>query len=303
MELLGVVHKESRCIRYIMVGIKTLNSVEEYGVGWIAPLNIERAAAIAMLDEKHNPPPDFHQKETDQNSYSWGCLAGHNVVIASLGSLYGDVETAWTASEMLSSLPRIKFGLLVGIGAGVPTYQDVRLGDVAVSWPNKTCPGVMKYDLGKAGLGEWEPKGVLSAPPAVLQRAITHLQAVHKLEESRIPEFLRDAAQRYPKWAPATRYPDPDTDRLFEASYPHQNPGEDCSGCEPAKRISRSERFALIPEIHYGTIGAGSTLVKNANIRDEIVKRIGSTCICLEMEAAALMSNFPCIAIRGICGR
>lgn len=287
-----------------MADRKTLASVEEYGVGWIAVLEVERTAAVAMLDERHNPPADFYQYKNDKNSYSWGCLAGHNVVVASLGSEYGELGAAWTASEMLASVPRIEFGLLVGIGSGIPNYQDIRLGDVAISWPLGTLPGVMKYDFGKAKMGgEWEPKGVLRPPPEVLQRAVVHLQSEHRLEDSRIPEFLRDAAKRYPGWAATARYPDLQTDQLFEPSYSHQYSGRDCSDCLSTKQIARSERSTSAPEIHYGTIGSGGTLVEDANTRDNIAKRIGPTCICLDTEAAALMNNFPCLVIRGICSR
>ena len=40
------------------------------------------------------------------------------------------------ANQMLSSFPSIRFGLLVGIGGGVPSEEtDIRLGDVVVSKP------------------------------------------------------------------------------------------------------------------------------------------------------------------------
>jgi hypothetical protein len=45
--------------------------------------------------------------------------------------------------------------------------------------------------------------------------------------------------------------------------------------------------------------------VKSAQEREEILKRlpeeIRDRCFCIEMEAAGLMSTFPCMVIRGIC--
>ena len=40
---------------------------------------------------------------------------------------------------MLLSFPNIRFGLLVGIGGGVPSEEnDIRLGDIVVSKPHGT---------------------------------------------------------------------------------------------------------------------------------------------------------------------
>jgi hypothetical protein len=83
---------------------------DQYTIGWIAALPIERAAAIAMLDEKHEKPKDFIQPRTDTNLYTWGRIAEHNVVIVSLpAGIYGTVSAATTAVAMLSSF--LKFGL------------------------------------------------------------------------------------------------------------------------------------------------------------------------------------------------
>ncbi|KAF2395818.1 hypothetical protein EJ06DRAFT_484636, partial [Trichodelitschia bisporula] len=43
----------------------------------------------------------------------------------------------------------VQFGVLVGIGGGVPSAKaDIRLGDVVVCQPSKDCSGVIQYDLG-----------------------------------------------------------------------------------------------------------------------------------------------------------
>ncbi|RFU26253.1 hypothetical protein B7463_g10091, partial [Scytalidium lignicola] len=69
----------------------------------------------------------------------------------------------------------------------------------------------------------------------------------------------------------------------------------------PDQQILREQRESTEPEIHYGVIASGNTLFKDTTYRDGILKNIGEECICLEMEAAGLMNNFPCIVIRGIC--
>jgi nucleoside phosphorylase len=51
--------------------------------------------------------------------------------------------------------------------------------------------------------------------------------------------------------------------------------------------------------IHYGTIASGNTVIKDAVERDRLRDQFGA--VCVEMEAAGLMNDFPCLVIRGIC--
>lgn len=96
----------------IMVTLKVLESADLYTVGWIAALVIERAAATAMLDERHDQPGTFTQYPADSNVYTWGKMGKHNIVIASLPvGVYETVSAAATAMSMLSSLPQIKISL------------------------------------------------------------------------------------------------------------------------------------------------------------------------------------------------
>jgi nucleoside phosphorylase len=53
--------------------------------------------------------------------------------------------------------------------------------------------------------------------------------------------------------------------------------------------------------IHYGLIASGNQVIKDATFRDKLNKDLGGNVLCVEMEAAGLMNNFPCIVLRGIC--
>lgn len=115
---------------------------ESYTVGLICALEDELAACQGMLDEEH---PDLSQVENDSNAYSLGSIGQHNVVIACLPSgTMGTNAAATTASNMLRSFPKIRFGLMVGIGGGAPDpessdpMKDIRLGDIVVSTPDDT---------------------------------------------------------------------------------------------------------------------------------------------------------------------
>ncbi|KAL2012178.1 hypothetical protein VTN00DRAFT_4896 [Thermoascus crustaceus] len=45
----------------------------------------------------------------------------------------------------------VHYGLMVGIGGGVPSKEvDIRLDDVVVSKPTGTISGVVQYDYSKA---------------------------------------------------------------------------------------------------------------------------------------------------------
>src|SRR5947207_8819128 len=120
-----------------------------YTVGWVCALPLEMAAATAMLDEEHGKP--MRQNPHDKNSYALGRIGQHNVVIACLpAGVYGTTSAATVAVQMLSSFGAIRFGLMVGIGGGVPsTANDIRLGDVVVSKPKGKFNGVVQYDFGK----------------------------------------------------------------------------------------------------------------------------------------------------------
>ncbi|KAL4861001.1 hypothetical protein BDV12DRAFT_204472 [Aspergillus spectabilis] len=113
--------------------LRALEHGDLYTVGLITALPLERAAATAMLDEKHEKPFDFTQPRSDANPYTWGRIGEHNVVIAPLAEgKYGTTSAAATASPMLASFPQIR----IGTGISRPYRgHDIRLADVAVSQP------------------------------------------------------------------------------------------------------------------------------------------------------------------------
>lgn len=293
-----------------MASQKVLESRDNYTVGWIAALPIERAAAKAMLDEEHKKPADFVQPSSDKNSYTWGRIAEHNVVIASLpAGVYGTISAATTAASIVSSFPQIRIGLMVGIGAGIPRPDqgiDIRLGDVVVSQPFGQSGGVIQYDLGKAEMGgRLERTGFLNSPPQTLLNALANLQSQHEFG-TRVPEILEQMLVGHPELGkekpgkPNYKHQGRVHDRLFRSTYLHST-GRDCSNCNPEQEVGREERESSDPEIHYGLVASGNMLIKDAIIRDSILEQLGDDCICFDMEAAGLMNSFPCLVIRGIC--
>ncbi|KAL5596374.1 hypothetical protein FOVSG1_010063 [Fusarium oxysporum f. sp. vasinfectum] len=285
-----------------------LENPELYTIGWIAALPIERAAATALLHDRHDAPEGFSQHRSDANSYTWGRIGEHNIVIASLpAGVYGTTSAATTASNLIHSLPHIRIGLLVGIGGGIARPdegQDIRLGDIVVSQPDGTTGGVVQYDLGKAKVnGGWERKGSLDKPPSVLLHALASLQAEHELAPSKVPDLLQAMLKANPGMArPKTdfTYQGAANDRLFDSKHHHVG-GSNCDKCDSAWEVERDQRESTEPEIHYGIIASGNKLIKDAATRDSLLEDTGHQCLCVEMEAAGLMDRFPCLVIRGIC--
>ncbi|KAH7490457.1 hypothetical protein FOMA001_g2259 [Fusarium oxysporum f. sp. matthiolae] len=285
-----------------------LESPNLYTIGWIAALPIELAAASALLDDPHVAPEGFEQRPSDTNSYTWGRIGEHNVVVASLpAGVYGNTPAATTASNLIHSLPHIRIGLLVGIGGGIARPDldhDIRLGDVVVSQPDGTTGGVVQYDFGKAKAnGAWERKGSLDKPPLVLLSALGRLQAQHEQAPSKVPELLQKMLEANPymkRPKKAFTYQGAENDRLFESQHDHVG-GSNCDKCDSAWEVEREQRESTDPEIHYGVIASGNKLIKDATTRDMLLEDTGHQCLCVEMEAAGLMDRFPCLVIRGIC--
>lgn len=56
---------------------------------------------------------------------------------------------------------------MVGIGGAIPcTANDIRLGDIVISYPSATCGGVLQHDMRKIGdNGKLNRIGSLNSPP------------------------------------------------------------------------------------------------------------------------------------------
>ncbi|PNP50731.1 hypothetical protein THARTR1_08352 [Trichoderma harzianum] len=302
-------------------------SYNDYNVGWICALSEERTAATAMLDEKHDPLPISNPKDT--NSYTLGAIGKHNVVVACLPE--GEIGTNSAASvimQLVNTFPSIKFGLLVGIGGGIPPH--VRLGDIVVSKPVGEYPGVVQWDLGKATETGFVRTGSLDRPPKVLLSALTTMKTNHEMEGHKISQFLEELAKKWPRLASKYTWNDRLKDTLFEAenAKPTNNlnawqaipatPWQTMAalvgylpGHKEPELIRRTnhadtevmddERTPGDPKIHYGLIASGNQVIKDGSMRDEINARLGGQVLCVEMEAAGMMNNFPCLVIRGIC--
>ncbi|KAF9877062.1 ceramide glucosyltransferase [Colletotrichum karsti] len=283
-------------------------STVTWRVGWVCALPKEQTAAIAMLDHRHPDIPNM-KPVNDTNAYTLGSIGKHNIVIACLPKgQVGTVSAANVASRMISTFPSIKFGLMVGIGGGIPS--KVRLGDVVVSTPTGQHPGVVQWDMGKATEGgRFQRTGALNNPPTLLLTALTRVETEQELTGSKIPEYLDELKQKWPKLAANYLRSDRLRDVVFKAESGHvdsdgqansddEDELENCWLCDKTKAKERKTRET---RIHYGLIASGNQVVKDGLLRERLNKDLGGNLLCVEMEAAGLMTNFPCLVIRGIC--
>ncbi|KAF2195923.1 purine and uridine phosphorylase [Zopfia rhizophila CBS 207.26] len=261
---------------------------EDYTIGWISALPEEAEAATHMLDDRDNGRFPF--RPGDDNQYTPGEIAGHKVVIACLPKrTTGTVSAATLVSQMRQSFPNLRYGLMVGIGAGVPGQNldpDIRLGDVVVASPSDISDspvGVIGYELGAETVDGFKRRDWQAPTDRRLRNALESIERDARVEGSH--DFLqhlkifvgRNHGQKF-------RHPDVE-DQLYK-------------GDDTDELVPRQPRLPQDPAVHYGLIASGNKLVKKAELRDALRDKYGI--ICFEMEAAGLMNIMPVAVIRGV---
>lgn len=274
---------------------------DDFQIGWICALPVEAAAATEMLDEKFGGLDE--QDATDPNSYTLGRIGKHNVVIACLpAGQYGTTSATTVANNMVRTFSKsLRIGLMVGVGGGIPSADhDIRLGDIVISCPEGTCGGVYQYDMGKATAdGEYQKTGSLNSPPRSLLVAVNKMRAAELTDDPSYPQYIQHAMGRTARTRKTFRHPGPRSDRLFKIEHEHPATAGDCSDCPAEWEVKRDEREDAHPQPHYGIIASGNSVIKHSWTRERLRLKTGA--LCVEMEAAGMMLDFPCIVIRGIC--
>ncbi len=244
------------------------------------------AIAKGMLDECHDS-----RTESFDDVYSYprllGRIGSHNVVVAS-PAFHQTVTTSSVivANSMLSKYTEIRLILSIGIGGGAPSRDhDIRLGDVVVS------KGVIRYEIGKRVINS------LTWPPKILQKAVSQIQEMNLINGKALTEHTSMLASIYPWLKSYISFPSQENDQLFEPHYDH--PGVlSCHNCDIRRAVSRSERLANDPQVHYGLIASTTQALKQGLTREILRNELGV--LCFESEATQSVENFPCLMIRGI---
>ncbi len=273
----------------------------DYTVGWLCALpKSELVAAKQMLDYRHKPVRDLN--EYDENTYTYGSINGHNIVIACLPpGQPGGASAARLVQPLSMSFPKMRVHLLVGVGGGVPRDpqpdnpdEDVRLGDVVVGWAEQTGhPAVVQYDYVRHEKGgDGELLGRLDNPHWIVLNALGALLA-NAYIETKFEEHLRKVCQSLEGFSRPC-----EDDYLYHKTYSHVS-GQTCSACAPSSRVQRKARKSNHLIFHQGTILSGSSIMTDAETRDSLSKKYHDA-KCFEMEAFGVMNQKHCLVIRGI---
>ncbi|CEF79534.1 unnamed protein product [Fusarium graminearum] len=282
--------------------MKTTVDYEIYTVGWICAIQAELVAALEILDEEIMEPVPVSRH--DGNSYTLGKIGNHHVVVAGLPrGQYGVASAAKAARDMVRTFPNVRVGFMVGIGGGVPTQGDIRLGDIVVGSSSYGSGGLLQYNHKKTIKDRgMDLIGDLNLPPVSVLGAISKLAAYHERKGHNLNQTVEDVLSKNPRLIErGFQRPHDNTDRLYKAKFTHPYHGAKCSDACPTsnleKRVPRME-YEDNPKIHYGLIASSSHLMNDAVTRDELADQ--ENVLCFETEAAGLPYHFPCVVIRGI---
>ncbi|CEI67622.1 hypothetical protein FVEN_g5707 [Fusarium venenatum] len=174
-----------------------------------------------VLDEDYGTTEkaNFVFGNNDENTYQLGRIGDHFVVInCPRTGEYGLIKACKTATSMKSTIPCIRYILLVGIGGGTPTTNvDIRLGDVAIG--TSAFPYMMSKVM---GFRKFKHTGNKETPPAELLRAVTELQ--RQLRRGTSLEQIMDGMFGQ-KTKLREIYPRPSEDYLLMGDYFHKDEG------------------------------------------------------------------------------
>ncbi|KAJ0415294.1 purine and uridine phosphorylase [Aspergillus carlsbadensis] len=279
---------------------------DRYTIGWICALDSEYMCACRMLDEEL-PPPDLFRNARDENTYVFGRLGNHYIVVTCLpGGQRRSTTATHVARDMAHTFPKLEFALAVGLAGGAPTAEnDVRLGDVVVGAPGDGIPAVVDLSLEEmlpgGRLGQAQGTPALNGPPERLLRAIPEMR--RRYRDLRLPDAV---ARHLERLGDMDEYLRPESDKLYHPDYAHvrgtgAGVGAGCEHCHDSFTVKRPKRKdQRLVQVHYGTIGSGSTPLRDATLRDQYANDPAMNILCFDTISADLTNTVPCLAIRGI---
>jgi nucleoside phosphorylase len=276
-----------------------------FEIAVICALPIEADAVDALFDHHWDDDgPPYDKAAGDPNAYSTGAIDRHNAVLAHMPGM-GKASAAAVAANCRASFPNIKLALVVGVCGVVPfrpgnnEAAETVLGDVIVS------DGVIQYDLGRRLPEKFVLKDTLQdalgRPNAEIRALLAKLRGIRgrRTLQGKMAGYM-EVLRGEPELAAI--YPGAAQDRLFQATYRHVADGMSCEECAcdgelvPRARLQQGDGR---PEVHFGLIASGDTVMKSGEDRDAIARQAGV--IGFEMEGAGVWDSFPCVVIKGAC--
>ncbi|KAL4912770.1 nucleoside phosphorylase domain-containing protein [Aspergillus aurantiobrunneus] len=276
----------------------------QFTIGWICMRPLEFHAAREAFDEPYGKHPHT-TRAADKNFYELGRIGKNKVVMACIPSNDPSITMARNVSaSMKATFPSIQVGLMVTTGSGIPSSRhDIRLGDIVVGTPDRTFKGIVGFREGQPGP---DPVKQINSPgfntySRLLVPAALALRTDRTLKpQSKVPSILSRMFDWQPEKIEAHTYQGSSHDKLFEASYKHQNKSDGhCMHCNTDRLIKRAARKDTVdPVVHYGTIASGDQPVTDAGVREFLEMRFGSKGV--QVGAAGLNGEFPTLVVVGV---
>lgn len=297
---------------------------EEFEIALICALPKESNGVTAVFDGFWT---GLGKGSRDENSYRFGWICDHNVVLAHMPGM-GNLASSNVAAHLKRSFPHIRLCLVVGICGGVPTKTangDIMLGDVLVS------TGVKKIDYGRLYSDQLKRKksieDELGRPNAEIRAFLHQLQSHQQALAHETSEYLKSLLEKVD--FEQSRRPS-GFDQICPSDYrhKHQDAGvcdvchacrapddpvceralkADCAELGCGKFSTRTRQTAQgslaaeskQPIIHFGCMASSDAVIKDGRYRDRIAKE--EAVIGFEMEGAGVWTCLPTIIVKGVC--
>ncbi|OAQ97618.1 hypothetical protein LLEC1_02681 [Akanthomyces lecanii] len=272
---------------------------QDYTVGLICALEMEHAAALAILDETY--PLPIHHAPRDNNLYTLGNISTHNVVIATapVGE-GGTVPVAAVWRDMRHSFPNLRVALMLSVAPN--DEHGMRAGDVLVSTLPSGHGNVPKHDKATK---EWLLKETESSGQsfASLRAAVGELRNKHEINGHQLERSIQQTLQNWPQMQKGYSRPTIDHGAPSTSNLEHSHldsEGNTSRTDDPSRPVSRHKRDEFDNlAIHYDFSAPAKPQVKNVQPSGEAAAK--SANFCVETEAPELTDRLPCLLVRGIC--
>lgn len=309
---------------------------DDFEVAIVCALKAEFDAICLVIEDFWDSRYDPYGKAIgDTNSYRTGRIGKHNVVLLQLRQM-GKAHAAAAAASLRSSFNKLRLVLLVGGCAAVPQRKNanVVLGDVIISTGIVQYDFGRKFP--NQFIRKDTPQDNLVKPCKEVGNVLTALQTSNVTNHliKRTANLLTDLQKNAHDKGYGSRYQYPGVyeDKLFKSDYHHKHHSLECHtcsmtddsvcdealwatcedlGCEEQGLVTCRQRLEeklklcqsgdithQNPNIFFGLVGSGDTVMKSGCDRDRLAA--AEDIIAFEMEAAGLWEDVPSLVVKGV---
>ncbi|CAF9932364.1 MAG: hypothetical protein GOMPHAMPRED_006556 [Gomphillus americanus] len=269
-----------------------------FKIGIVCALSLEAELVGMVFDQRWSQTDiDYGRASGDLNIYTFGVIAGQNIVLAHCQRI-GNVTAAQVALSLKFSFTEIQLIIIAGICGAAPSHknryeeklEEIYLGDCLIS------TAVFEIDFGRQQYQDFRMKNGSDG----LGRSGTLIDGIlqkyqirpNRLElTENLKAHLTALQQKDAEW---TSYPGVERDRLYCA--------RKCTdlGCGSHCQVLRTRSETnTSPRIHFGHFGSSNAVLASGLDRDKLAKACGI--IAFEMESAGVWRLGPTVVIKAAC--